>query len=72
MPEKNDFSWEKGKIKNGNSLGKIVSIPVEEDVDIPEDIKLGSENKADFVVDEFKEKMAEVLSRELHKKEEKI
>lgn len=71
MPEKNDFSWEKGKIKNGNTLGNIVSIPVEEEgINIPESTRLNPDEPGNIVVDEFKEKMAEVLSRELHKKKD--
>ncbi|WP_094227066.1 hypothetical protein [Methanolobus psychrotolerans] len=68
MPNKEDFSWENSKIKNGNTLGKIVSIPAHGDSDIEpsKDIRLNVEDRKDIVVDEFKEKMAEILSRELH------
>jgi hypothetical protein len=68
MSNKDDFSWEKGKITTGNTLGKIVTIPVKEDTDIPDKAKLSVEGQNDIVIDEFKEKMAEVLSRELRKK----
>lgn len=70
MPKQDDFSWEKGKVKEGSSLGKIVSIPAQEDeIEAPGDLKLNIDSKEDIAVDEFKEKMAEVLSRELHKKD---
>lgn len=63
MPEKEDFSWEKGKVKEDSTLGKITIIPVGEGV------KLKPEEQENIVVDEFKEKMAEILSKELHKKD---
>ncbi|WP_319508984.1 hypothetical protein [uncultured Methanolobus sp.] len=70
MSNNDDFSWKNGKITTGNTLGKIVSIPLQEDsdIEIPEEIKTEIEDNTDLVIDEFKEKMAEVLSRELHKK----
>ncbi|WP_342306275.1 hypothetical protein [Methanolobus sp. ZRKC5] len=70
MPEKEDFSWDNSKIKNGNTLGKIISIPAQENTNIgmPEKVQSTFEDKKEIVIDEFKEKMAEILSRELHKK----
>lgn len=70
MPKQDDFSWEKGKVKDGSSLGKIVTIPtLDDDIGAPEDIESRRlDNREDIVVDEFKEKMAEVLSKELHKR----
>ncbi|SFM47245.1 hypothetical protein [Methanolobus profundi] len=69
MPKKEDFSWENGKIKEAGTLGKIVSIPTqEEELEKAENIRPKSDDLEDVVVDEFKEKMAEILSRELHKK----
>ncbi|MDW7731514.1 MAG: hypothetical protein SCH66_03675 [Methanolobus sp.] len=71
MTEKNDFTWGKDKvIKNGN-LGKIVSIPVESGGSGPEDADHPTihDRNADFEVDEFKEKMAERLSKELHREQ---
>jgi hypothetical protein len=72
MKNKDDFSWENGKIKNGDTLGKIVVIPTQDDLE-PETFDEKSkeqiyEEKADMVVDEFKEKMTEILSRELLRK----
>jgi hypothetical protein len=72
MKNKDDFSWENGKIKNGDTLGKIVVIPTLDDLE-PETFDEKSkeqiyEEKADMVVDEFKEKMTEILSRELLQK----
>jgi hypothetical protein len=72
MRNKDDFSWENGKIKNGDTLGKIVAIPALDDLE-PETFDEKSkeqiyEEKADMVVDEFKEKMTEILSRELLQK----
>jgi hypothetical protein len=72
MRNKDDFSWENGKIKNGDTLGKIVVIPTLDDLE-PETFDEKSkeqiyEEKADMVVDEFKEKMTEILSRELLRK----
>jgi hypothetical protein len=72
MKNKDDFSWENGKIKNGDTLGKIVVIPTLDDLE-PETFDEKSkeqiyEEKADMVVDEFKEKMTEILSRELLRK----
>ncbi|WP_292470030.1 hypothetical protein [Methanolobus sp.] len=70
MPKHEDFSWDKGKIKNGSSLGKIISIPAQgDDIEGPDDVELRIDTKEDIVVDEFKERMAEILSRELHKKQ---
>nr|WP_321496760.1 hypothetical protein [uncultured Methanolobus sp.] len=73
MKSKGDFSWENGKIKNGDTLGKIVSIPIQDDLEpeIFDDIKLKQikqnfDEDSDILVDEFKEKMTELLSRELH------
>lgn len=70
MPETEDFSWDNSKIKTGNTLGKIVSIPAQEDtnIEMPEKVQSTFEDKEDVVIDEFKEKIAEILSRELHKK----
>lgn len=73
MENNNDFSWDVGKVKNGNTLGKIVAIPTLDDFE-PETFESLNQNKniddrSDIVVDEFKEKVAEVLSRELHKKQ---
>ncbi|MBP1907875.1 hypothetical protein [Methanolobus bombayensis] len=72
MRNKNDFSWENGKIKNGDTLGKIVAIPTQDDSE-PETLdetsrKQMHEEQSDIVIDEFKEKMTEILSRELHRK----
>ncbi|SDF45882.1 hypothetical protein SAMN04488589_0585 [Methanolobus vulcani] len=75
MKSKQDFSWEDGKIKNGDTLGRIVSIPTQEDLE-PEtfddrklkQIKQNFDEDSDIVVDEFKEKMTEILSRELHRR----
>jgi hypothetical protein len=72
MKNKDDFSWENGKIKNGDTLGKIVVIPTQDDLE-PETFDEKSkeqiyEEKADMVVDEFKEEMTEILSRELLRK----
>jgi hypothetical protein len=75
MKNKKDFSWENGKIKNGDCLGKIVAIPTQDDLE-PEnfdDIKAEHtkqkfNKQADVVVDGFKEKMTEVLSKELHRR----
>jgi hypothetical protein len=75
MKSKGDFSWENGKIKNGDTLGKIVAIPTQEDLEpeVFDDIKAkhtkqNFDEDADIVIDEFKEKMTEVLSRELHRR----
>ena len=68
MTEKNDFTWGKDRVKKNGNLGKIVAIPPEDGTD-----DAGASNStmhddnADFEVDEFKEKMAEKLSKELHK-----
>ena len=72
MRNKDDFSWENGKIKNGDTLGRIVAIPPRDDLE-PETFYEKSkeqiyEEKADMVADEFKEKMTEILSRELFRR----
>ncbi|MDK2827170.1 MAG: hypothetical protein PWQ63_1442 [Methanolobus sp.] len=73
MGSKGDFSWENGKIKNGDTLGRIVAIPTQDDLEpeIFDDIKTKHtkqkiDEQADIIVDEFKNKMTEVLSKELH------
>ncbi len=69
MTKSDDFSWRNGRIKNNDTLGKIVSIPLQEDTD-----KETSENltypveQNGIIVDEFKEKVTKALSKELHKK----
>ena len=69
MPKQDDFSWDTGKVKNGSTLGKIVTIPKQDEkLKASGEFKSGSGTQEDIVVDEFKEKMAEVLSRELRKK----
>lgn len=71
MTDRNDFTWGKGKVIENGNLGKIVVIPLESDTDSSEDDKLSTchDENADFEVDEFKEKMAERLSKELHKEQ---
>ncbi len=69
MQDKEDFSWENGKIKNGATLGKIVSIPVQDDSEIENtgNMELNDEDQPDLDVDEFKKKMSEKLSMELNR-----
>jgi hypothetical protein len=75
MKSKGDFSWDDGKIKNGDTLGKIVTIPTQEDIE-PEtfddrklkQFKQNFDEEVDIVVDEFKEKMTEILSKELRRR----
>ncbi|MBN2109958.1 MAG: hypothetical protein JW705_02570 [Methanosarcinaceae archaeon] len=70
MKEKNDFMWGKGKVLKNGTLGKIVAIPAESDADgqVGEKRAINDEN-VDFEIDEFKGKIAEKLSKELHKDE---
>lgn len=69
MTEKNDFTWGKDKVLENGNLGKIVAIPPESSTDESGENKDPAiqDETTDFEVDEFKEKMAEKLSRELHK-----
>lgn len=69
MTEKNDFTWGKDRINKNGNIGKIVVIPPEcgdEEIDDGE-ASFARDEDVDFEVDEFKEKTAEKLSRELHK-----
>ncbi|WP_406660134.1 hypothetical protein V7O66_09785 [Methanolobus sp. ZRKC3] len=68
MSEKKDYSWGKERVTNSIRLGNIVTIPLEAELESEEEFRRKSEIQADVVVDEFKEKMAKMLSQELHKK----
>ncbi|MDG6243063.1 MAG: hypothetical protein QCH31_01530 [Methanolobus sp.] len=69
MSENKDFSWGSGKIKNLSTLGNITRIPAHEDPDT--EVTKGmilKEGKHEYIViDDFKERMADILSKELHK-----
>ncbi len=69
-----DFSWKKEGIRNHNSLGKIVGIPPEtlRETKAPygHDATLSNELEADVMIDQFKEKIRNVLSSELNKEKE--
>lgn len=69
MTEKNDFTWGKDRINKNGNIGKIVVIPPEcgDEEKEGEEISFARDEDVDFEVDEFKEKTAEKLSRELHK-----
>lgn len=71
MTDNNDFTWGKGRIIKEGNLGKIVAIPPETDTCVPEGCSSypASDEGTDLEVDEFKKKMAERLSNELHRDE---
>ncbi|WP_407354978.1 hypothetical protein [Methanolobus sp. WCC5] len=70
MSENEDFSWGSGKIKNLSTLGNITSIPAHEepDTEMAQGMILKEGEHGYIVIDEFKEKMADILSKELHRK----
>ncbi len=69
MTEKNDFTWGKDRINKNGNIGKIVVIPPEcgDEKKEGDEVSFARDENVDFEVDEFKEKTAEKLSRELHK-----
>lgn len=68
MSEKNDYSWGKERVTSGSKLGHIVSIPLEPE-DRCEETKEITEIETDVVIEDFKEKMAKMVSKEIHKSE---
>lgn len=68
MKKYQDFSWNKDKVRSPTSLGKIIPIPA--DREHPSNNKeelMYDYNKADVVIDEFKERISSVLSKKLKK-----
>ncbi len=68
-----DFSWKKEGVRNHNSIGKIVGIPPEtlreREAPYSQNMSISRDPEADVVIDQFKEKIRNVLS-DKRKKEE--
>ncbi len=66
MSYHSDYSWGKERVTDTHKTGNIVTIPVDPDNNKKDDL-LDKELHTDMAIDEFKEKVAKVLSQELHK-----
>jgi hypothetical protein len=69
MSEDNDYTWGKERVTDTEKMGTIVTIPLNEpDSEFKnKDMVLERGKHTDIFIDEFKEKVAKVLSQKLHK-----